>query len=299
MTSLRDQIRALGADFTLEQAKTTRELYAPHAPAASPDVCTVERDIQYGPAPKQRLDVFAPSNGDGPDGEGSGGRPVVMFVHGGGFVAGDKGGADAPFYNNIGVWAARAGFVGVTMTYRLAPASVWPSGAEDVAAAVAWLKANAARYGGDPGRVIVWGQSAGASHVASYLAHPDFRDAASSVGGAILCSGVYDIARAERNEFNAAYFGEDPAAWEAMSSLEGLAETSVPLLLTVSELEPAQFQHQAAWAVERIVAVKERWPAFLWLWGHNHVSPVVQVGAEMDDLGPRLAPLIADPARWT
>ncbi len=41
---------------------------------------------------------------------------MVVFVHGGGFVQGDKGAADAPFYNNFGAWAVRAGFVGVTMT---------------------------------------------------------------------------------------------------------------------------------------------------------------------------------------
>lgn len=288
MTDIWDSLRDLGADFTPEQIAATQALFAPLVPRPTPELCTVERDLAYGPDPKQRLDVFVPAK------EASAPRPVVAFVHGGGFVQGDKGAPDAPFHNHFGAWAAREGFLGVTITYRLAPAHVWPSGSEDMAAAVAWLAANVAGYGGDPDRMVLVGQSAGASHVAGYLTHPDLRDTATaSVCGAVLCSGVYDVARADRNALNAAYYGEDPTRFAAQSSLEGLAQTPAPLMLTVSELEPAQFQRQAAWAVERIVAVKDRWPAFAWMGGHNHISPVLQIGTKEDTLGPRLASWIA------
>ena len=60
--------------------------------------------------------------------------------------------------------------VGVTMTYRLAPQHQWPAGAQDVGQAVAWVAQNIGEYGGDPSRVVLAGHSAGATHVAGYLA---------------------------------------------------------------------------------------------------------------------------------
>ena len=98
------------------------------------------------------------------------GAPVLVFVHGGGFVGGDKHVPGTPMYDHIGAWAVRNGWVGVTITYRLAPEHTWPSGAQDVAAAVQWVRDNIAAYGGDPARIVVAGHSAGCVHVASYLA---------------------------------------------------------------------------------------------------------------------------------
>ncbi len=65
---------------------------------------------------------------------------MLVFVHGGGFVMGDKSSAETPFYDNIGTYAAQQGMIGVTVTYRLAPANQWPSGPEDMALIVGWLK---------------------------------------------------------------------------------------------------------------------------------------------------------------
>jgi acetyl esterase/lipase len=95
----------------------------------------VERDVKYGPAERNLLDVFT-SEMD------SKAQPVLIFIHGGAFIAGDKQSAGSPFYDNIALWAARHGFIGVTMTYRLAPQSPWPAGAEDIALAVKWVAGN-------------------------------------------------------------------------------------------------------------------------------------------------------------
>lgn len=289
MADIRASLRALGRDFTPDQIQATTALYAPTALKPTPDLCTVSRDNRYGPDERNRLDVFTPvATAKGP-------RPVVGFVHGGGFVQGDKGAEGAPFHNHFGAWAARAGFVGVTITYRLAPAHRFPSGAEDIAMAAAWLKENVARYGGDPKRIVLVGQSAGATHLSGYLARAETAAAAEkTLAGAVLLSGVYDTGRADRNPFNTAYYGEDPEAWGFASTLEGLARTKVPLMLTVSELEPPQFQRQAAWAIDRIVAANDRWPLFKFMYGHNHISPVLQIGSETDDLGPALARAVAD-----
>ncbi len=81
----------------------------------------IERDVKYGAAERNLLDVFMPE-------ANSAARPVLIFVHGGGFVAGNKRNPDSPFFDNIMLWAVKNGVVGVNTTYRLAPASPYPAG---------------------------------------------------------------------------------------------------------------------------------------------------------------------------
>lgn len=283
-TSLHDRIRALGTHFSVAQIQGSMALFAPFQPPV--DEALVQRDLSYGPNVRHRLDLF----GGGSDAK----RPVLVFLHGGGFVGGDKGAPGTPFYNNVGAWAAAQGWLGITATYRLAPTHPWPAGAEDVARLVAWLKAEAANHGGDPDRIILMGQSAGAAHVASYVGGQGLADqAAASIAGAIMLSGLYDVPSAARNPYQDAYFGTDPARFAAQSSVNGLATTSVPCLFTVSENDPADFQRQAALLVARRVAAMGIWPDFRWLEGHNHISPVHQIHSSVDELGPVLARFVA------
>jgi len=272
-----------GSAFTPEMIAGTTGLYAPLV--MRPDEHRVARDLAYGPDERHRLDIFRP------EGPVEGGAPVLLFVHGGGFVMGDKGAPDVPFHNNIGAWAASNGLVGVTMSYRLAPAHPWPAGREDVARAVGWLADGIAGHGGDPGRIFVMGQSAGATHVADLVAAPG--DAAGRFAGALMISGLYDIARAERNQFQAAYYGPDEAGYAARSSLAGVVRGAVPCLFSVSEYDPEDFQRQAAWLVDAHVAGHGRWPEMHWLAGHNHLSSVSQIGSPHDTLGPIILDFIA------
>lgn len=101
-------------------------------------------------------------------------RPVMVFVHGGGFVAGST---RSPLYD--GTAFARDGVVLVTVTYRLGvigfldlPGAVPNRGLLDVLAALAWVQANIEAFGGDPGNVTLFGQSAGATVTAGVLATP-------------------------------------------------------------------------------------------------------------------------------
>ena len=147
----------------------------------------VTRDIRYGPADRNLLDIFT---ADG----ASGMRPVLIFVHGGGFVGGNKSTPGSPFYDNVPLWAARNGLVGVNITYRLAPQAPWPAGAEDVGLAVRWVVDNIARFGGDPSRIFLFGHSAGATHAGSYAAMPQFHGGRGiGIAGLILTSGIYDL----------------------------------------------------------------------------------------------------------
>ena len=110
---LRAKLEALGSDLTPEMLGGTNALFA--GMNAGIDAATkVTRDLAYGPDARHRLDLFVR--------EGTAGTPVFVFVHGGGFVMGDKHTEGSPFYSNVGEFAAAQGWVGVPMTYRLAPA---------------------------------------------------------------------------------------------------------------------------------------------------------------------------------
>jgi acetyl esterase/lipase len=157
-------IAALGAVITPELVDATQRLYAPLHTSGGPAGLAVTRDLTYGPDERNRLDVFTT--------DASGARPVLVSIHGGGFVRGDKSLPGTPYYDNVGRWAATNGFVGVTMTYRFAPAHTYPACAVDIANAMRWLHANVARFGGDPHAIVLVGQSAGAAHAAMYAARP-------------------------------------------------------------------------------------------------------------------------------
>jgi acetyl esterase/lipase len=282
-TDIFSDIRKLGSEIAPPMLEGSQALFAPLAPRPSPHFCTVERDIDYGPDPRHRLDVFHPERSSR-----EGGGVVLVFVHGGGFVRGDKGAADAPFYNNVGAWAVQNGLVGVTMTYRLAPGAGWPAGAEDIWRALEWLAGNVQRFGGSPERMVLIGQSAGAAHVAGFLAGHHRRESSRKLAGAILLSGVYDLTTVRISEFEKAYYGGDRARHAEASTLEPLTRTDVPCLFTVSELDPPNFQQQAARLVEAFWAARGVLPRLLYQQGHNHITPILQLGTSRDTLGGEL-----------
>jgi acetyl esterase/lipase len=283
---LRARIAALGSELSPDLLRETRDLLGPLALRPEAVGCVVTRDIAYGDHPRHRLDMFAAETLSTIK------RPLLAYVHGGGFVGGDKGGAGAFFYNNVGAWAVAHGFVGVTMTYRLAPESRWPGGSRDIAAAIAWLRAHAPEFGGDPDTIFLVGQSAGAAHVASYVSEVGLHDRGRPLAGAVMLSGIYDLERFERGPFEDAYYGNDPAQMEAMSSLRGLVKTKIPCLFGVAQRDPASFQKQALLLVEAWFSARGGWPDLLSLIGHNHLSPAMLIGSAYDTVGPELEQFI-------
>src|SRR5690606_25764493 len=190
--------------------------------------------------------------------------------------------AETPFYDNIGTFAASQGFAGATITYRLAPAHKFPAGPEDLGAAVRWLKGNVAQFGGDPEKIVLSGQSAGATHVASYVAHKQHHAVAGGgIAGAVLMSGIYDTLTCAPNEFHVAYYGEDSQDWGPASCITGLIDTPIPLMLTVSEFDPEDFQRQAAQFVGAWGSAHGSYPEMHYLAGHNHLSPAQSIGTEI------------------
>jgi predicted esterase len=273
--------RLTGMDpaITPELVQTSWALLAPFHDKVGYTAPKIDRDQSYGDHPRHRLDVHTSGTEHN--------APVFVFVHGGGFVGGDKHVPGTPMYDHVGAWAVRNGWVGVTITYRLAPEHSWPAGAEDVAAAVQWVRDNIARYGGDPSRIVVAGHSAGSVHVASYLVGQGGGSLDGVRGGGLL-SGFYLIPDgAERGELEVIYYGSRPSA--EVSTLSGLIASDIPLLFAVAEKDP-QFSHSqitalvAAWS-----AAKSEVPQVVYSDGHNHISQIGSIGVDDLALGAQLA----------
>lgn len=117
----------------------------------APEFAPVRRDVPYArdPAPRQLLDIYAPP--------GARDLPVVFWIHGGGWQAGDK----SQVQEKPRAFTAR-GFVFVAPNYRLLPTVEMTTLTDDVARALGWVHANIAAHGGDPRRIFVMGHSAGA-----------------------------------------------------------------------------------------------------------------------------------------
>jgi acetyl esterase/lipase len=196
------------------------------------------RSLKYGESDLNVLDVAtADANQTSP-------RPVLLFVAGESF-AGENGAADiaSPLQDEAMCFAAHNGMIGVKMTYRLAPASPWPAGAKDVAAAISWLHQNIDLFGGSTDEIVTVGYSAGAFHVASYLGHPEFQEPDAGIAGAVLVSGIYtpdtNAGPAEKS-----YFGADPSKYPERSAFPGILDVETSILLAWSALDPARLIEQ-------------------------------------------------------
>ena len=233
----------------------------------------IERDVAYGSDPKQKLDVYVAE-------EHGTAAPVLLFVHGGGFVGGDKHGTYQP--DNMTLWAARQGMVGVNINYRLAPDNPWPAGAQDLAAAIAWTRANIARYGGDPDRIILWGHSAGANHVADYVGNPSVQGAElAGVRGAVLLSPNYPETPGEQPH---AYYGSDRDLNSIAGTVRRLRASNVPIFLADAELDPDMMLATSRGLRDGLCATPGRCPRYLHLEDHNHFTEGWSVGTGDESL---------------
>ncbi len=188
----------LGDDYRdhVVQSLRSRFASAPKArsiatvwPFKRPDVERI-RNIAYHTEGRHKLelDIYrhesAPAN-----------APVLVYVHGGGWVIGNKGQQGLVTVNHL----ASRGWVCASINYRLSPRATFPDHLVDVKRAIRWVKANIANYGGDPSFVMIAGGSAGAHLSALATLTPndveyqrEFPDADTSIQGCVGFYGVYD-----------------------------------------------------------------------------------------------------------
>ena len=277
------KLMEIGPVLNPPMIQATFELYIPRVVKAYPGVSSTE-DIAYGADERHRLDVFAPAA------RPERAMPVVLFVPGGGYIGGAKSRPGLPFYQNVGVFFARNAMVGVTMNYRLAPRAPWPAGGEDVASAVRWIKQNIYKFGGDPERIFLFGQSAGGTHAAHYAFDERLQpaDGKDGVAGAIFQSAVFDPAGAPAGPNVEAYFGS-PAGWNERSLFSRIDGRKMPVFLVYAELDPKPFRDEA----EKMRAALCRrdggaCPRTLDLAGHNHISEIAHLGSADEQFGREL-----------
>ena len=272
-------IAAMGATLGPDVLIQCRALFDTEQRALAAAVPVLAADCAYGEDARHRLDLY---------GEGAAPKPILLFVHGGGFVLGDKGGAEWP-NAQVGRMAAQAGWLGAVMNYRLAPEHLWPAGAQDVGAAVAWLRMNAAQHGGDPQRIVLCGTSAGAVHVAGFLAGTP--EAEQLVRGAILLSGLYGYTPID--ERDARYYG-DPALYAERMPRAAVAVTRLPLLVAISEFDPPRFQAEFLGLLAERLERHGTMPRAHFASGHNHYTMAMHLGTADRRLADDIAAFVKD-----
>jgi acetyl esterase len=261
---------ALNADMFAKSFAAMRPLQAPRAGL------DVARDVSYGAAPLQKLDLWRP--------KGEGTVPIVLFVHSGGFTRGDKND-----YDNVPAYFARHGTLGVSMNYRLAPKVAFPAETLDVGSAVQWLAANAARYGGHPTRIVLIGHSAGAAIVASYVLDRTIETDRNGVVGAVLISGGY-----VPHEQDVVYYGTDMARHVPIAHVN---DGKLPLLIAMTEYDPPLLASDSHVLAAALCERDGICPPFLWLSGHNHMSEIASLDTKDDRLGEEIRAFVQRVAR--
>jgi acetyl esterase/lipase len=264
-----------------ENIEQTAAAFRPLLKAAPKDGVVVAKNLAYGEDARQILDVYQPI--------WRAGAPVVIFIHGGAYVRGDKD-AYGEMYGNVATWFARQGMLGLNATYRLAPAARWPSGADDVRGMVTWAKDNAAKFGGDGRRIFLIGHSAGATHVASYAFDKSLQPSdGPGIAGAVLISGRYRL-EYDPNDPNGknmqAYFGDDASAYAARSPITHIREGArVPVFTVVTEYDNPGLDVVGAELLAALCARDGACPRFRRLEKHNHLSEVFAFNTADEQLG--------------
>jgi acetyl esterase/lipase len=268
------QTRAAGQSMS----PATGAPYAALFPPSAWEGVNIERDISYGPDAQHKLDVYTARGDSGP-------HPVLLFVHGGAFTGGDKHGAFYP--DNVTLWAAKQGMVGVGINYRLAPDHPWPEGAQDLASAIAWIRANIARYGGDPNKIVLFGHSAGGNHVADYVGNTSVHGAEfTGVRGAILLSPNYPTAPSAGPH---PYYGMNQSMNSTAGTIERLRASTVPIFLGDAEFDPDPMLATARALREGLCQTPDRCPRYVHLKDHNHFTEGMALGTDDQSLaGPLL-----------
>lgn len=236
------------------------------------------RDVAYvegreADPKKHKLDLYLPES-DKP-------VAVVMWIHGGGWMIGDRS-----WYREVGHRFSERGIGMAAIGYRLSPGVKHPAHIEDCAAAFAWLRANVREHGGDPDRLFVSGQSAG-GHLAALLASdPKYLEKhklpLETIKGSIPMSGVYRIPPMRRGMFAEA-FGDDREVCRLASPREHVTGIKAPMLVITEEdkdgiIGPSLNAYRRA-----VEEAKVKDVAFLEAKGCNHISIVINLARTSED----------------
>jgi acetyl esterase/lipase len=213
------------------------------------------------------------------------GHPVVLQIHGGAWIIGDKRQQGQPLLNHL----AAQGWVCVNANYRLSPAATFPDHLIDCKLALAWIRDHVADYGGDPGFVCVTGQSAG-GHLAALVGltanhpryQPGFEHVDTSVRAVVSMYGVYDLTNrlgTWRPEFQRrvlepwvikAFLDDEPGLFAEASPIDHVHAGAPPFLVVHGDRDNLVPVDDARLFVERLRAVSPSAVAYAELKGAQH-----------------------------
>jgi len=201
----------------------------------------VERiaDLAYGPAGRNRLDLYRPRSGSGP-------HPVLVQVHGGGWVYGEKHHQAQPLMYHL----AAHGWLCVALNYRLSPAATFPDHLIDVKRSLAWVRERGPEFGANPDFVAITGGSAG-GHLAALAAltpgdpeyQPGFESSDTRVAACVPLYAPYDLLdrhgvqndaamdRLVEQQFLKVARNADPEAWEKASPIARVRRDAPPFFV--------------------------------------------------------------------
>lgn len=236
-------------------------------PAAVDTGVRKHADIAYADGDRMKLDVYTPEALTGT-------APVVMFIYGGGWAAGDK------FeYDFVGRAFAAHGYVAVIPDYRKYPEVVYPTFLSDNARAMKWIEDNIGRYGGDTSRFFLAGHSAGAYNSvmlgldSSYLREFGVTMSIRAVAG---ISGPYNFYPFEYNEVRRT-FGNAPNP-EGTQPVNLVTPNAPPMLLASGTSDPI-VRPQNARALANALRGQGLWVTEKYYEGFGHMEPVIALGA--------------------
>ena len=259
---------------------------------SDPHEIETHRDIDYiagGEYPDGRdlLDVYMPSEALA--------SPVIVFLHGGGLLIGDK---------RQGEFVARAlvpqGIGVVAPNYRLSPAVAHPAHVQDAAAAFAWSVEHIAEYGGDPKRLYLAGHSAGA-YMAALLALDDsyLRKAglsASSVRGTIAISPFLYVEEVAPDRPKSVW-GSNAASWREASPTRYVGVGKPPMLLVYADGDADWRRGQIDRAVREMQAAGQERVEAVEVQDRDHLSIIEKLIEESDLASSRIADFVLRPRK--
>jgi acetyl esterase/lipase len=244
----------------------------------------VHRDIPYGEHGKRNLlDVYQP------EAPREGGCPVVLQIHGGGWMIGEKHQQALPLMNHL----AERGWLCVALNYRLSPRASFPDHIVDVKRSIAWIRRHAADYGGNPDFLGVTGGSAG-GHLAALTAltpnyqpwQPGFEEVDTRVSAAVPFYGVYDFLDRDKLRESMSMEGmlakyvmkctpeENPELWENASPLSHVRADAPPVFVLQGTHDSLVWVEEARNFVNRLRAVSDQVVAYGELPGAQHAFEV-------------------------
>jgi acetyl esterase/lipase len=240
--------------------------------------------IAYSDAGKRNLlDIYQP------DEPREGGFPVLLQVHGGAWMIGEKEQQAKPLMYHM----AQRGWVCVAINYRLSPRAVFPAHIIDVKKAIAWIREHIREYGGNPDFIAITGGSAG-GHLSSLAAltpnrtewQPGFEDVDTGVQAAVPFYGVYDFRDRHgiRPEMSMGDLladkvlkcspDDNPQLWDAGSPLSHVSADAPPMFVLQGTHDSLVWVEEARVFVEALQDVSTQPVAYAELPGAQHAFEI-------------------------